>query len=243
MFRHLLVVLLLALTVPVGAEEQGVTDSLRARLSALVPDVQPDSITPTPVSGIYEVTYGAQVLYLSKDGRYFFRGDLIDLQERKDLTEATRTKVRLNILSKLDERQMIIFSPEEPKHTITVFTDIDCAYCRKLHAEIDEYLREGIEVRYLAFPRAGVDSPSYEKAVDVWCATDRNAAITRAKSDQPVADASCDNPVKEQMELGQMIGVSGTPAIVLENGELIPGYQPAKALGEVLESLPGRDAS
>ncbi len=228
---------------PAMAEEPDATGALRARLSALVPGLQPDSIEPSPVQGVYEVTYGAQILYLSADGRYFFRGNLIDLEHRKDLTEAAASQARLELLNKVDERQMIVFSPAHPEHTITVFTDIDCGYCRKLHSEIDQYMKEGIEVRYLAFPRAGVDSSSYKKAVNVWCADDRNTAITKAKRDEPVPDRTCDNPVKEQMALGQMLGVSGTPAIVLENGEMIPGYQPAKPLGEMLDSLAGAKAA
>jgi thiol:disulfide interchange protein DsbC len=228
---------MLVLTAPASADEQGGTDALRARLSVLVPDLQPDSITPTPVDGVYEVTYGAQVLYLSEDGRYFFRGNLIDLEKSEDLTEAAQTKIRAEVLSTLDEDQMIIFSPREPKHTITVFTDIDCGYCRKLHSEIDQYLTEGIEVRYLAFPRAGIESPSYDTAVAVWCAADRNDAITKAKRDEPVPERTCKNPVAKQMELGKMLGVSGTPAIFLEGGELVPGYQPAKALAATLDGM------
>jgi thiol:disulfide interchange protein DsbC len=239
MFKSLIAVLMSALLVSthVAVATQKSTDELRARLSALIPDLEPSSIKPTPVEGIYEVTYGAQVLYLSKDGRYYFRGDLVDLKTRTDLTEATRAQARKKLLSRLDEEQMIVFSPEDPKHTITVFTDIDCGYCRKLHAEIDQYLSRGIKVRYMAFPRSGLDSPSFDKAVNVWCAENRNAAITKAKQDQPVQEASCENPVQEQMELGQLLGVSGTPAIVLENGEMIPGYQPAKPLAAMLNEL------
>lgn len=198
------------------------------------PDVKPSSIKSTPVDGIYEVRYGAQVLYLSEDGRYVFRGSLFDLEQRRDLTEATLKRARMEILEKVDEREMIVFSPKHPEHIITVFTDIDCTYCRMLHSQISQYLQEGIEVRYMAFPRAGVDSPSFEKTVDVWCADDPAAALTRAKRGQPVAHRTCDNSVKNQMALGQRLGVSGTPAIVLENGEMIPGYQSPKALSAML---------
>jgi thiol:disulfide interchange protein DsbC len=246
MIKNLLLGALIAAALTTGhvmAAEQETIDKLRARLNSLVPELEPSGIEPTPIEGVYEVRYGAEVLYLSADGRYLLRGSLVDLQEHQDLTETTRKEARVDLLSKLDEKQMIVFSPEHPKHTITVFTDIDCAYCRKLHSEINQYLAQGIKVRYLAFPRTGVDSPSFEKAVDVWCAENRNAAITKAKSDQPVAKRSCENPVEEQMELGKMLGVSGTPAIVLENGEMIPGYQPAKPLGEMLDLLPEKDVA
>ncbi len=227
----------------VMAETPENIDRLQARLKALVPELEPSGIEPTPIDGLYEVRYGAEVLYLSEEGRYLLRGSLLDLQERQDLTEATRAKARLDMLGKLDEQQMIVFSPKDPRYTITVFTDIDCAYCRKLHSEIDRYLARGIKVRYLAFPRTGVNSPSFDKAVDVWCAPNRNAALTKAKNNQPVADQSCDNPVEEQMELGQLLGVSGTPAIVLESGEMISGYQPAKPLSEMLAKLANSDAA
>lgn len=213
------------------------TEAIRARLHALIPDLRPDSIKPTPVDDMYEVRYGAQILYLSGDGRYYFRGNLMDLEQHKDLTEAARNKARINMLNKVDERQMIVFSPKNPKHTITVFTDIDCPYCRKLHSQIAQYMGEGIKVRYLAFPRAGVNSPSYDKAVNVWCAGNRKVALTRAKRDEPIPNKTCKNPVKTQMELGRLLGVSGTPAIVLENGEMIPGYQPPKVLAATLAAL------
>jgi len=220
-----------------AADDQDVLDRLRARLDALAPGLEPDSIEPSPVEGVYQVAYGAQILYISEDGRYLLRGSLVDLDKREDLTEAASARVRLRMLDAVDEDQMIVFSPARPRHTISVFTDIDCGYCRKLHAEIDQYLAHGIRVRYLAFPRAGVNSASYDKAVDVWCAQDKKAALTSAKRDEPVSDMSCDNPVKAQYELGQAMGVSGTPAIILDNGEMIPGYQAAKPLAAMLDEL------
>ncbi|MBA2410417.1 MAG: DsbC family protein [Gammaproteobacteria bacterium] len=226
-----------------AAENPDVLDTLRARLDALAPGLEPDSIEPSPVEGIYQVSYGAQILYISADGRYLLRGSLVDLDKREDLTETASAKVRLRMLDAVDEDQMIVFSPAQPRHTISVFTDIDCGYCRKLHAEIDQYLAQGIKVRYLAFPRAGVASASYDKAVDVWCAQDKKAALTSAKLDQQVADKTCDNTVKAQYALGQALGVSGTPAIVLENGEMIPGYQPARPLAAMLDKLGGTEAA
>lgn len=237
-----LIAILLATGHVIAAEPDNMS-RLREQLNALVPELEPSSIEPTPIDGLYEVRYGAEVLYVSEEGRYLLRGSLVDLQERQDLTEMARAKARLNMLSQVNERQMIVFSPKNPKHTITVFTDIDCAYCRKLHSEIDRYLARGIKVRYLAFPRTGVDSPSFDKAVDVWCAPNRNVALTKAKKGQPVADQSCNNSVEEQMELGHLLGVSGTPAIVLESGEMIPGYQPAKSLSEMLDKLAMRHAA
>ncbi|MEN8132876.1 MAG: DsbC family protein [Pseudomonadota bacterium] len=212
-------------------------DNIRLKLGALVPGMEPDSIEVTPVKGLYEVAFGAQVMYFSGDGRYMLRGNLIDLDQREDLTEKTRNKARKAALAKLGKEDMIVFSPKEAKHTITVFTDIDCPYCRKLHAEMEEYQQSGIEVRYLLFPRAGVKSPSYEKAVSVWCADDKNKALTDAKQGKKVETKTCGNPIEAQMSLGQLVGVTGTPAIILEDGEMLPGYRPAKQLTMMLDGL------
>jgi thiol:disulfide interchange protein DsbC len=132
---------------------------------------------------------------------------------------------------------MVVFAPKAPKTHITVFTDTDCGYCQKLHSEVPELNRLGVEVRYVAFPRQGLNSPAAKELVSVWCAKDQQDAMNRAKTRQSVADASCDNPVAKQYQLGQMIGVNGTPAIVLANGKMIPGYQPAPQLAKIaLES-------
>ena len=131
---------------------------------------------------------------------------------------------------------MIVFGSGKEKHVIDVFTDIDCGYCRKLHSQIDQYNKEGIEVRYMSYPRAGVNSESGRKAISVWCADDRKKAISEAKQGNPVEEKTCDNPVAEQFALGRVVGVSGTPALVLENGELIPGYVPPKRLRQLLDS-------
>ena len=210
--------------------------ALRQALAKMVPTEKPDSIRPSPFAGLYEVAYGAQIFYASKDGRYMIHGDLINVPDRSNLTEARRTVLRLSAISKISEDQMIIFAPAKVKHTITVFTDIDCGYCRKLQSEIDSYLNAGIRVRYLSYPRTGVDTPSYTKAVSVWCAKDRKAALTRAEMDQPVAEKTCANPVKMQMALGDQIGVSGTPTIITDTGRLLPGYMSATQLAQTLSA-------
>ncbi len=208
--------------------------AMRQMLAKMAPGTSPDSIKPAPVAGLYEVVYGAQIFYATKDGRYMFQGDIVDVPGRSNITEERRTDVRMSAINKLSEDKMIIFAPAKVKHTITVFTDIDCGYCRKLHSEIDSYLKEGIRVRYLSYPRTGIDSPSYNKAVSVWCAKDRKAALTSAKKDEPVEPKTCDNPVKQEMALGEQVGVSGTPTIITESGHLLPGYVPAARLAQIL---------
>jgi thiol:disulfide interchange protein DsbC len=116
-----------------------------------------------------------------------------------------------------------------------VFTDIDCGYCRKLHSQIKDYDRQGIQIRYLFYPRAGMDSESARKAEAVWCAKDRHQAMSDAKRGKSVSYRRCDNPVREHYLLGQAVGVTGTPALVLENGELIPGYIPPNRLRRLLD--------
>ena len=195
------------------------------------------SIKKTPIRGLYEVTVPPRVFYISADGRYVLAGDLIDLQKGVNLTEQQRDKARVASIENVGEVNMVVFAPEKVKHTITVFTDIDCGYCRKLHNEMASYNKLGIKVRYLAYPRAGVGSESYKKAVSVWCADDKRQAMTDAKNGKDVPEKNCENPVASQMALGRNLGVNGTPAIVLANGQLYPGYAPADRLIKVLEQV------
>lgn len=230
--------LLIFIAQPVfSAETSDPEQKIRAKLAQLVPASEPDTIKATPIDGLYEVVYGAQVMYVSGDGRYMMQGNLLDLDKREDLTEKTRSKVRNKVMDKVSEDDMIVFTPEKVRHTITVFTDIDCPYCRKLHAEIDEYQKRDIKVRYMLFPRAGVNSASFKKAVSVWCAEDSRKALTDAKQGKEVETNTCENPVENQMSVGQSVGVTGTPAILLEDGELVPGYRPAEQMSAMLDGL------
>ena len=210
-----------------GADEAAIRKAL--------PGLQIDSIDPAPIAGFYEVVVGSHVVYVSADGRYMLQGDLIDLNTRLSLTEPRRRAAQRAAIESLGEDKMILFKPEKVKHKVTVFTDIECGYCRKLHSEIDQYLGEGIEVRYLMYPRAGVGSSAYKKAVAVWCADDRNSALTEAKAGKSIEMKTCDNPVDEHMELAASLGLRGTPFIVLENGQVQPGYVPAKQLARLLD--------
>jgi thiol:disulfide interchange protein DsbC len=200
--------------------------------SALGPGVELKSVKPAAIPGLYEVIVGAQVLYVSADGRYLIDGSIFDTKTEKSLTEATRKAAVTDAIDAIGEKNMIVFSPKEKKHTLTVFTDIDCGYCRKLHSEIDSYLDKGIEIHYMLFPRAGKNSESYRKAVAVWCSEDRNEALTVSKSGKAIPMQTCDNPVDEHMELATELGLRGTPLLVLEDGRLQPGYAPAEAIAQ-----------
>ena len=224
---------LLGLALPVANADE---NAIRQAFAKSMPEVKIDSVKASEVSGLYEVMVGSTLLYASEDGKYLLQGRLIDIQTRTDLTEQKLAKTRLSALEKIGQNKMIVFKPKIKKYTVSIFTDIDCGYCRKLHSEIDQYLAEGITIQYLFFPRAGKGSESYDKAVSVWCADDRNAALTAAKKDQKIAPKTCANPVDEHMQLGEDFGVKGTPMIVTEKGNIYPGYLPAKQLVEALES-------
>lgn len=222
--------LLGAISPPLLADEAAEMQQVSAGMSKLLPGVKVDSIKPAELDGLYEVLIGTQIYYVSKDGNYLLTGKLFDIAKREDLTSPKMAEAKLKAVEAVGEDNMVIFAPEKYSHTITVFTDIDCGYCRKLHSEIDEYNKLGIRVRYMLFPRAGVESDSYHKAVAVWCSSDRKAALTKAKKGEEIEMKECENPVKKHMELGQQLGVTGTPAIFLSSGELVPGYVPPARL-------------
>jgi thiol:disulfide interchange protein DsbC len=235
----------LLLTVAPNAGAEGDSEELeqvRARVSGLFSEIEPENVMVGPIDGWYTIRKGAIVAYISKDGRYLLQGDLIDLEKQVNLTEESRDQARREMLSALPENQMIIFSPEEVKYSISVFTDVDCSYCRRLHSQINDYLGEGIQVRYLLYPRNGPKSQSWVKAERVWCSDDRNEALTLAKLDKEFESHNCDaSIVSNHYVLGQDVGLQGTPAIVFENGQLISGYVPAKRLSEQLESVSQQD--
>jgi thiol:disulfide interchange protein DsbC len=210
------------------------SDAVKAALKRIMPNASIDSVIPGPVPGLYEVIIGAKVLYISKDGKFLIEGDIFDLAKMKNLTETKRTKGRLKAVNNIEEDTMIIFAPKKVKHTITVFTDIDCGYCRKMPREMDDYMA----IRYLAYPRSGVNTPSYFKATGVWCADDRKQAMTDAKNGGKVikTKSGCKHPVKEHMAIADVVGVTGTPTLVFEDGQVIPGYLPAKRLIKFLDS-------
>lgn len=207
---------------------------IKKALNEFMPGGQIESVKPAEIKGLYEVTMNGSIFYASEDGKYLLQGQLFDAVAKKNITEGKLAEVRKAALTKIGEQNMIIFKPDTVKHTVSVFTDIDCGYCRKLHSEIDQYLAQGISVRYLFFPRAGKGSDSYKKAVSVWCASDRQKALTEAKKGGTPESKSCDNPVDRHMELGEAFGMSGTPMIVTEKGNVLPGYVPAAQLAKIL---------
>lgn len=193
-------------------------------------------VNPSPVAGLKELITDKGVLYASPDGQYLMQGTLIDLKNRNNLTEQALNGVRQEGLADYEE-SMIVYKAKDEKHSITVFTDISCGYCRKLHRELDDLLDAGVTVKYMAFPRGGLQGSGYADLMNVWCAKDQQEALTEAKSGaETKVIAGCHAPVAEHYQLGQSFGISGTPAIILEDGTMIPGYQPAAALVAALEA-------
>lgn len=210
--------------------------AIRKALGEFMPGSSVDSVKPSEIRSLYEVSMGGSIFYASEDGKYLLQGQLFDAEAKKNITEAKLANVRKLALEKVGEQKMIIFAPEHSKHVVSIFTDIDCGYCRKLHTEISQYMAQGITIRYLFFPRAGKGSDSYKKAVSVWCAADRNKALTIAKKGENLDTKSCENPVDEHMALGEAFGMNGTPMIVTGKGNILPGYVPAAQLAKVLAS-------
>ncbi|WP_462328511.1 DsbC family protein [Thiohalocapsa halophila] len=209
--------------------------TIRAALAEVLPDFKPTSVKATPMEGLYEVEIGPQVMFVTGDGRYLIDGAIIDLESRENIAEQAQARARLRSIEQVGEENMVVFEAPSPEHTITVFTDIDCGYCRKLHEQIQAYNDAGISVRYMFYPRAGADSPAYDKAVSVWCADNRQEAMTRAKAGESMPKRQCANPVAEHRQLGELMGIRGTPAIVLDSGDMVPGYVEPKRLAGLLE--------
>jgi len=220
----------------VAAEPDEVPAEERERIAELFDSIAAEDIFTSPVEGWYTIRKGSVVAYISTDGRYLLQGDIIDLDKQVNLTEESRELSRRDLMSGVDDDQVIAFSPEEVKYSVSVFTDVDCTYCRRLHSQINDYMAYGIEVRYLMYPRGGPASRTWNTAEEIWCASDRANALTMAKLDRDFESSKCDaSMVQDHYILGQEVGLSGTPAIVFEDGELAAGYLPPDALKMRLE--------
>lgn len=215
-----------------AADVQQAEKNIQEQFKASAPDVRVTSVKPSPLSGWYEVTLGAKLVYVSEDGRYVFAGELMDLKEQRNLTDGPSMAARGAALKAVDGKAIEFAPAGKTEHVLYVFTDTDCAYCRKMHTEVNELNAAGIAVRYLAFPRAGIESRTYDTMVSVWCSPDRKQALTDAKAGKDLPKLTCDNPVRETFELGKSMGVRGTPAVMLENGVEIGGYVPAQKIIE-----------
>jgi thiol:disulfide interchange protein DsbC len=220
------------------AAEDAALEEVREKISAMFGEIAPENVNHSPVDGWYTIQKGSIIAYVSDDGRYLLQGDLIDLDNQVNLSEQSRNGARHKLVAGISDDQTIVFSPAEVKHRVTIFTDVDCTYCRKLHSQINEYMAAGIEVRYMLYPRNGPASKSWKTAEEVWCARDRNKALTAAKLDQEFETLKCDaSAVSKHYVLGQDVGLTGTPAIVFDDGTLVSGYMPPAALASRLQQV------
>jgi thiol:disulfide interchange protein DsbC len=209
----------------------------RATIVKKIDGIKLEDVRMTPITGVYEIQHGSVLSYASADGKYVIFGDMWDLDSDSNVSESRRRAIRLRMIESVPESEMLIFSPKDPKYTITVFTDVDCGYCRRLHSQMADYNRLGIRVRYLFFPRSGPDTESWHKAEAVWCSSNRNDALTRAKSGEDIKAPKCPTDVvARDYELGRKLQVEGTPAIFLASGEMLPGYAPPSELAKYLKT-------
>lgn len=214
---------------------ESATESLRKNLTEHVPGAKISRIKETPINGVYEVIVGTDIYYMDESARYIIDGDLIDLATRTNFTEEAKTFNRKTKVAEFGEENMVVYAPEAVDHTITVVTDIDCPYCRRLHGEMDEYMEGNVKVRYIFMPLKG--KADFDTTVSVWCSKDKNLALDIAKAGGKLEKASCDNPIEKHLKVARELGVRGTPAIILEDGSMLPGYVPAQKLVVELNKL------
>jgi thiol:disulfide interchange protein DsbC len=210
---------------------------VRARIVSKLQGAKPEDVAFSPIPGLYEVTMGGLIAYVSSDGKYLLSGNVYDLDTQTNLTAARRNAARAKALAAAQDDQMIVFSPPNPKMTVTVFTDIDCGFCRRFHSQIADINKAGVRVRYMMYPRTGPGTESWRKAETVWCAKDRRDALTRAKRGEEVKGKACaeGSAIKVQYSLGEDLGVEGTPAIFTPSGDYIGGFMTPEQLVQTIQ--------
>lgn len=219
------------------ADTDPALDIIKSKLAERLPDIAITSLEESAIKGLYELITDGAIYYVSADGDYIIDGDMIDLATRSNITSARKGSIHLGLINAMDEKDMLIYEPEqESNRSVTVFTDISCGYCRKLHAELDQLLEGGVRVRYLMFPRAGLGTPAAKDLESVWCAADPQEAMTDAKAGGSITAASCENPIESHVALAEQVGLRGTPLIYLDNGEMVPGYRSADQLVQMINN-------
>ncbi|MEN9502229.1 MAG: hypothetical protein RI964_1514 [Pseudomonadota bacterium] len=224
-----------AAATPAPATDANVPADLSDKLKTVL-GAKPESLKSTPVPGVFEASFGGEIIYASADGNYVFSGELIDAKNKTSLTEQTRSAGRKTLMAQIDPSKTIEFKAKgEEKHVLYAFTDVECPFCVKLHKEIPALNDKGVTVRYLAYPRAGVGSSAYKKMVNIWCADNKQEAMSKVKDGSEIPTKECTNPVADDFALGQKLGVNGTPALFTPDGLMIPGFRPADQLVQMLD--------
>ncbi|MGQ7845019.1 DsbC family protein [Granulosicoccus sp. 3-233] len=231
---------LLTMMLSAHAQDATTVDAVKSRLAERLPGIDVTSLEESEIPGLYELITDGQIYYVDETAEYLVDGSLIRLSDRSNLTDARQGLIHAALIEEIGEDNMLIYEPEEPSNrSITVFTDISCGYCRRLHSEIDTLMDAGVRVRYLLFPRAGLGSQGHDDLVSVWCADDPQAAMTNAKAGGKIEPRTCDNPVESHVALAERLGLRGTPLIYTDSGTKIPGYREATVLaGMVNDSTP-----
>jgi thiol:disulfide interchange protein DsbC len=201
-------------------------------------DVPVKAVRESVIPGVYEVANGGEVIYVSSDGRYAIKGDIYDTDHGRNVTDRRRAEARQELLRTLPDEETVIFAPPKPRYTVTVFTDVECKFCRMFHSEIAEYNRLGVKVRYAFFPRPGPGSDAWRKAETVWCSANRQESLTNAIQgvDPGSPKGPCRTPVARSYDLGKTLGMVGTPGIFTDKGDYISGYRPPAQLVEMLRA-------
>lgn len=230
--------LIACLSIPLhAAAEDPAVEVIKQKLGERLPDINIGSLEKSAIEGLYELITDGEIYYVSSDGDYIVDGDMIDLATRTNLTSARKGKIHMGLINAVDEKDMLVYAADgDSNRSVTVFTDISCGYCRKLHAELDELLAGGVSVRYLMFPRAGLETQAAKDLESVWCAENPQEAMTVAKAGGEIVPKSCQNPIESHVSLAEQVGLRGTPLIYLDNGEMVPGYRPAKQLVEMINN-------
>ncbi|TQV86450.1 DsbC family protein [Aliikangiella coralliicola] len=232
-----------SLTATPTSADGKILEEIKISLEKKLPGIEIIAVEPSPLEGFYQAFYGDELLYVTADGRFLFTGNLLELAKERPINHSQvaimamdkkRAPARAEAIAQVSESDMVVFKAEEEKYVVTVFTDVDCAYCRKLHREIPQLNSGGVTVRYMAYPRAGIGSDAYRKLVSVWCADDKTAAMDDAKLKRKFGQKSCKNPIADQFKMTRSLSLSGTPAIILSTGEIVGGYLPAAQLINVL---------
>jgi len=217
-------------------DEDNTVELVLQSLAEQLPGIEFTDVAPSAIPGLFEVIADGRVFYVDETAQHLIDGALIRLNDRVNLTEARLSGIHMSMIHEMDEQDMLIYEPEQSSdRSITVFTDISCGYCRRLHEEIDTLLSEGVRVRYLLFPRAGLGSQAHKDLESVWCADNPQEAMTVAKAGGEIIPATCDNPIEKHVALAERLGLRGTPLIYTDSGEKIPGYRPASDLAALVK--------
>ena len=227
---------------PTAAAPADAQAAARAReaIRKLAPDAQIQYVGPAIIPGFQEVVAMRSTFFVSNDGKYLVNGKIFDVERTIDVTDHAYAGIRKEALAKVPKADRIIFPASNPQHVVTVFTDVECGYCRRMHQDIAQYNAAGITVEYLAYPRAGMGSADAKMMESVWCSADRKAALTEAKAGRPVPPKTCNNPVGKQHDLGELVGLQGTPMVINADGVALPGYMPPADMLRLLDTLAGK---